>query len=298
MRVGSADGRLFLDVRGERGAPPLLYLHGGPGMGCYEFMEWQGDRMSRSLRLIGLDQRGVLRSDPLAPEESLSEADLVDDCEALRDWLGIERWAILGHSFGGRVALRYAHRYPERVGAVIFENPAWDFAETERLRLPAAAAIFDELGDIDTAATCRAVAAGPRHGAWESIDLVTKLVGYGRYYDLYVHDPGMRQSFLALEAANPHPAGHSARHSQLLMESADIMTSMMPLLAGLRVPALLIKGRYDLVTGPEQLAGFRASVPDGMVEVFERSGHFAQLEEPDRYAELITAFARRNLVRS
>jgi proline iminopeptidase len=39
-KVGSA--RLFLDLRGDPADPPVLYLHGGPGMSCYQFMAWQG----------------------------------------------------------------------------------------------------------------------------------------------------------------------------------------------------------------------------------------------------------------
>src|ERR1700753_1273881 len=147
--VGAADRRLFVDVRGDSEAPALLYLHGGPGMSCHDFMVWQGDRLSADLRLVGLDQRGVLRSDELRPGETVTEQDLVDDCELVRQALGIRRWAVLGHSFGGRLALRYAVSHPDQVAAVIFENPAWDVQETERMRLPAAAEIFAELGDLD-----------------------------------------------------------------------------------------------------------------------------------------------------
>lgn len=260
-------------------------------------MTWQGDRLAGRVRLIGLDQRGVLRRDPLDPTASPSEGDLVDDCEALRASLGLERWALLGHSFGGRLALRYAHRYPDRVSAVVFENPAWDVAETERLRLPAAAAIFDELGDDDSAAACRAVAAGPRKDLWESIELISRLGEHGRYHDLYVHQPAARDELDRISAANPYPREwreRGNRRGALLMEAADVTVSVLPLLAGLRAPALLIKGMYDLVTGPGQLAAFRAAVPHGLVEVFEQSGHFAQLEEPARYARAVSGFVRRH----
>lgn len=295
LRIGSADGRLFLDVRGGAGAPPLLYLHGGPGMGCHQFMTWQGDRLSGRVRLIGLDQRGALDAEPPAAGALLSEGDLVDDCEALRESLGLARWALLGHSFGGRVALRYAHRYPDRVSAVVFENPAWDLAETERLQLPAAAVIFEELGDTDAAAACRAVAAGPRNNLWESIELIGRLGAHGRYHDLYVHQPAARQEFDRMAASNPYPKEwrkRGYRHGALLMEAAEV--SIMPLLAGLRAPALLIKGMYDLVTGPGQVAGFRTAVPHGVVEVFGESGHFVQLEEPARYAAAVGGFVRRH----
>lgn len=54
--------RLYVEIHGDAAAPPLLYLHGGPGEGCYEFMLHQSQRLSGQLRLIGIDQReyGVL----------------------------------------------------------------------------------------------------------------------------------------------------------------------------------------------------------------------------------------------
>lgn len=291
MRIGTSDGDLFLDVRGDTGAPPLLYLHGGPGMGCREFMTWQGDRLAERLRVFGLDQRGVLRSDPLGVDARLDEDDLVDDCERLRDWLGIGRWAVLGHSFGGRVALRYAVRHPEAVSAVLFENPGWDMREADRARLLAAADIYQELGDAVTALRCRDTAAGPLDDRWESTELMRGLVERGRYFDLYAHQPDARDILNGLDGDRP-PGGDG--HRRLLLEATDLMESMMPVLARLSVPALLIRGAYDLATGPAQQAAFRELVPGGLAELFERSGHFVQLEEPDRYARLVTAFTLRH----
>ena len=50
----------------------MLFLHGGPGQGCHDFMAIQGDLLGRSVRLIGIDQRGVDRSAPM-PEKADSE---------------------------------------------------------------------------------------------------------------------------------------------------------------------------------------------------------------------------------
>ncbi|MEU8227088.1 alpha/beta fold hydrolase [Kribbella sp. NPDC048915] len=57
--------RLYVDQRGPADAQPLLFMHGGPGAGSYDFMTFQGDRLAERFRLIGVDQRGVQRSDPL-----------------------------------------------------------------------------------------------------------------------------------------------------------------------------------------------------------------------------------------
>jgi proline iminopeptidase len=281
--------RLFLDVRGDATAPPLLYLHGGPGMSCHGFMTWQGDRLSRELCVVGFDQRGVLRSDPLAPGEVLTEQVLVEDCEALRVELGVERWTVLGQSFGGRIALRYACQHPDRVAAVIFENPCWDLDDTERQRLPAAAAVFDDLGDADSARRCRELAGrSERLTGWrETLELIGRLVEHDRYDDLYVHQPDARARYQETEAA-PFPDELRARTQTHAEQALDgCLESLLPMLSGLTVPATLVTGAYDLVTGPAQVEAFRERVAGGRFREYAQSGHFVQLEEPESYADLV-----------
>jgi proline iminopeptidase len=66
--------------------------------------------------------------------------------------------------------------------------------------------------------------------------------------------------------------------------------SLLPLLDALTMPALLITGRSDLVTTPEQIQQFRQRVPTGEVATFDRSAHFPQLEQREEYAQAVTNF--------
>ncbi len=88
-------GELYVEAWGVRDAPALLYLHGGPGQGCYEFVEHQAARLSDKIRVVALDQRGVLRSAALPPQGMLTIADLIADCETVRTHLEIENWTVL-----------------------------------------------------------------------------------------------------------------------------------------------------------------------------------------------------------
>jgi proline iminopeptidase len=280
--------RLFVEVYGDPGAPAVLYLHGGPGMSCHEFTQWQSTALGRGLRLIALDQRGVLRSDPIGADEPISEDLLVEDCEALREALGLESWALLGHSFGGRLALRYAHRYPDRITSVLFENPAWDVAATERFRLPALAALYDSLGEPALAQECRDLAVSPNVFAkGYRLDLLAGLDerGAGWYLADQKSLPRMRQ------ASPERPdEDHTIIAAMRLINDPGFYESLLPLLPGLRMPALLILGGSDLVTTPEQADAFRSLVPDGRAEVFDRSAHFVQFEQAEEYSALVTAF--------
>ncbi len=60
------------------------------------------------------------------------------------------------------------------------------------------------------------------------------------------------------------------------------------------MPTLLIVGKSDLVTSPDQIHVFRDQVPHGRVEVFDHSGHFVQLEQAEEYAALVTEFVLQN----
>lgn len=109
--------RIFVDIQGAESAPLLLFIHGGPGQGCYDFMQAQGSRRARSLRVIGVDQRGALRSDPLPAEPALTMALLVSDYEDLRRQLGLTDWAILGP------LIRRRHRPCLRQQSAAFREP-------------------------------------------------------------------------------------------------------------------------------------------------------------------------------
>jgi proline iminopeptidase len=76
--------QLYVEVLGPVTAPAVLYLHGGPGTGAYDFTRHQGGRLSPVVRLVAMDQRGVLRSDPLGDTEAFGLEDLIEDCEAVR----------------------------------------------------------------------------------------------------------------------------------------------------------------------------------------------------------------------
>jgi len=79
-----------------------------------------------------------------------------------------------------------------------------------------------------------------------------------------------------------------------LINDSGAYESLLPRLSRLRMPALLMVGKSDLVTAPVQIDAFRSQVPHGQVEVFDHSGHFVQLEQAEEYSALVTAFVLQN----
>ena len=118
------DTRLYYEQAGNEKGPVALYLHGGPGAGL-NAVHWRYFD-PEVYRIIQFDQRGAGKSRPHARSllnlERNRTDQLCEDIEALRAHLGIERWLIMGGSWGTTLALAYAQSQPERVTALILRS--------------------------------------------------------------------------------------------------------------------------------------------------------------------------------
>ena len=286
--VEVGDTRLYVYDQGEAEAAPLLYLHGGPALGCHEFVYWQSEALGKELRLIAFDQRGAHHSDPVGADTPLTEDILVEDCEALREQLGFESWHILGHSFGGRLATRYAARYPERIRSVVFEAPAWHAESTDRYRLPVLAEIYAAHGRDEQARTCRELAAQPDiFPNGYNVDLLGGLDELDVAW--YLYDRSAGETLDPAGRERPNPEASSAAGLRLLND-AGLFENLMPLLSELTMPTRLIIGEADLVTPPEQVEEFTRRFGPQAVQMFERAGHFVQGEQPELYTRYVLDF--------
>lgn len=95
--------------------PPVAWCHGGPGL--WDYFAPLASLVDDSLTSIRFDQRGCGRSNGSGP---FTIAQAVDDLDQLRDAFGLTRWAVIGHSWGAELALRYAARHSERTTAVVY----------------------------------------------------------------------------------------------------------------------------------------------------------------------------------
>ncbi len=146
--------KLYVETHGNPKNKPVLYLHGGPGESCYDFSFHQAERLKDYLYVIMIDQRGVCRSEEITEDETFGLKDLIEDCEELKKALQIEKWSIVGHSFGGYLALLYAATYPNSIEKIIFEGPTFDFALTSRSLLQKTGTLLKKYGKELVAEDC------------------------------------------------------------------------------------------------------------------------------------------------
>lgn len=111
---------LYYEQSGNPQGAPVVFLHGGPGGGTSpkhrQFFDPQ------HYRIIIFDQRGAGKSTPLGELRQNTTAHLVDDLEKLRQHLKINRWHILGGSWGSTLALTYAIQHTDKVSGMILRG--------------------------------------------------------------------------------------------------------------------------------------------------------------------------------
>ncbi len=120
MEFITSDGiKLFYDKRGD--GVPCVYLHGGPGYWSKSFQHFSKELLESELEMIYLDQRGCGRSEHSATG-NYSLDRLIADLEEFRVKLGIDVWYVMGHSFGGILAVNYTIKFPDNTKGIILLN--------------------------------------------------------------------------------------------------------------------------------------------------------------------------------
>lgn len=120
MYIKTSDNiNLYLEKKGE--GMPCLFIHGGPGASSIDFEEIAGDELEKFAQMIYFDQRGSGRSKG-SKDSDYSISRLIEDIDEIRKSLGIDKWCIIAHSFGGIIAANYAYRYEENIEKLILLN--------------------------------------------------------------------------------------------------------------------------------------------------------------------------------
>lgn len=287
---------LYWESCGNPRGLPALFLHSGPGGGCTENNRRLFD--PERYRIILFDQRGCGRSRPHANVKANTTAHLVSDIETLRRWLGVERWLLLGGSWGATLALAYAETHPERVSAMVLRGvftarrselrwlyeegasglcpEAWDRFRApipERERQDLVAAYHGRLTSGDAALERTAARAWC---AWED-ELITlhwpALLAPG------VASPEEEARLLALARIEAHYALHGA-----FLEEGQLLANAHRLDG---IPGLILQGGRDAVTPPRTAFDLHAAWPRATLRVSDGAGHATY--EPGILQELVTA---------
>jgi proline iminopeptidase len=201
---------------------------------------------------------------------------LTADADALREELGFERWAVLGHSFGGQVALEYALRYPERVSRLVLLDTAGDARWSQQYAAEVLAGRGFSARTVSVARRFYDGRVAPKEFVRASLRLLPT----------YDH----RFSLIRLARELLEGGWRASMRPEALAFGGQMMRgwSVMDRLGEIGVPTLVIAGHDDFLFPPESQALLAAGIPDARLRIIERAGHNPQSERP---AETLAAVA-------
>lgn len=265
------DGVVAYHVTGTGGGTPLVIINGGPGLDHrYLHISDVWRRFGPTRRVVLFDQPGTGQSSPIGAQDTITIERVLDGIEAIRGALGAGRVHLLGHSWGGYLALAYAIRQPDRVSRIVLVGSAApDWSSTEVL--------FPSLFPDSLA----------RGAAWRLDDPKGLQEDFRRHVYMGMQSPEARSRVLAKLDSLPY----NRRHGQLLVAQARAY-DLKPLLAGIAVPTLVTTGRYDANIAPRTSWLIHRAIPGSRFAVFERSGHYPMFEEPDAFVAVVERFLR------
>ncbi|MFD5815859.1 alpha/beta fold hydrolase [Streptomyces sp. NPDC127038] len=256
--------------------PPLVCLPGGPMQDC----DYLGDLggLSAHRRLIMMDPRGTGGSAIPADPGSYRCDRLVDDVEALRERLGLDRMDLLAHSAGTNLALLFAQRHPERVGRLALITPsvhAVGVEVTGEARRATALLRRDEPWFPEAFTALEAIVAG--NGNADAFRAIAPF-WYGRWDGV---------------ARAHRDAGDKHRNHEAAARFADgafAPDATRAALARLDSPVLVLAGETDLNSPPPAMAEVAALFPDAELVVRPGAGHFPWLDDPEGFVATTEAF--------
>jgi proline iminopeptidase len=264
---------------------PIIILHGGPDFNHDYFLP-DLDRLSDSFRLIYYDQRGRGNSGENVQPEEVSIQSEIQDLERVRHYFQLDSVAVLGHSWGGLLALEYAIRHPDRVSHLILMNSApasHDDFLLLRQELPRKRAVGD-------AEKLKALAASDGYKAG---DLETDVEYHRFHFRATVRQPEHLESLIQRLRVNFTPANilKARAIEQRLYDQTWLSDeyNLLPQLTGLNIPTLVLHGDYDFIP-MESVTHIAQAISGARLVVLPDCGHFSFLECPDQVHRAINDF--------
>jgi pimeloyl-ACP methyl ester carboxylesterase len=295
VELGGVEQAIY--VRGhDPSKPVMLFLHGGPGSPTTPFARRTGTELEKSFVVVHWDQRGAGNSCTSAvPNESLNLeqylADTLELIQYLRTRFDEERIVLVGHSWGSILGVMTAQRHPQLLDAYVGMGQVVNLKRNEevsyayvvsRAKTEKNEEALEELGKI-----------APPYALREDLLAQRKWLSY---YQGDVHSGNGMQIFAQAVIASPE-YDLSAKLSFLScvwnsidqawdeVESVDFLSTAL----SLEVPVFFFAGRHDYNTPFELVEEYfeALSAPHKEMVWFENSAHSPNVEEPDRYQELM-----------
>jgi proline-specific peptidase len=263
---------LFVRVMGH--GYPLVLMHGGPGQDHASLLPLQS--LAEEFTLVFYDHRCNGRSEG-ADLTSMTWENLTADAEALRQCLGFDQWAVLGHSFGGMVALEYALRYPKSLSHLLLMDTCGD------------ANLHYHAPEILAKRGYRASAVQAARRFYKGQvtpgEYFPTVMKFSKAYFYHFSLLGLIYNLVFGPRVKFRPEATIFGFTHLYPG-----WTVMDRLSEIQVPSLVLAGRYDFLFPPEHQAILADRLPNARLEIIEHAGHNPHDEQTAEVQRLIRKF--------
>ena len=258
---------------------PLLVINGGPGMSSEGFTDL-AQKLSFYQKVILYDQRGTGKSKLDKTDASTITMDLmVQDIEALRKHLKIEKWSILGHSFGGMLAAHYASAHPQRIDRLVMSSSGGIDLGLQRYVQDTMDSKLTQTGRDSLALFNNRISSGDSSPATRN--------GRARALaPVYVY----KKSNIPI-IAKRLTEGDMEVNSLVWQDLRRINFDHSKSFANFGHPVLVIQGKNDILKMSTATA-IAAAFPKSELVMLDKCGHYGWLDRPDAYFPALENFLK------
>jgi len=274
--VLSQNDSIFYKTVGK--GEPLLIIHGGPVLD-HQYLLDHFYPLAATNQLIFYDQRASGRSQLSIPPSRMTFDAMIADIEAIRLHFGYDQLALLGHSWGGLIAMKYAIKHQDQLNKLILSNsmaPSTTLWNEENRMLAGRYSATDreQMDKLSSSGLMRSKNAAPY------IEQMMMLSYKVQFYDqeksnglsLYITDDYYERSAIFMQLSSE-------------MSTYDLMKD----LATISIPTLLISGESEPAKDL-YMTEFAEAFQHAQVQIIEKAGHLPFIEQPERYFRVIEAF--------
>ena len=285
--------QLYIEQCGNPSGIPVVFLHGGPGSGCRPSHRCFFD--PELYHIILFDQRGCGRSRPQGSLVNNTTAHLVQDIEAIRRHLSIDKWLVFGGSWGTTLALCYAQQFSERVTGLILrgiflarqQDIDWFYSEQ------GAAKIFPEAWQHLVEQLPSSAQAQPLSAIYQQLSSDEMQISNAMLLKIQHWETNLIhwKNLVSTDDITLKEDDKAAAIIQLYYSMHQCFIENTPLLEHINtirhIPTTIIHGRQDMVCPVEQAWLLSQSWPEAQLFIIEMAGHVAN--EPKMIDALVNA---------
>lgn len=305
VKIGGIKQGYFIRGEDERN-PVILFLHGGPG--SPELAMIKSTKLEKFFTVCYWEQRGAgMTFSPDTNPKTLTTPQLVEDTQqitdSLRNWYGVDKIYLMGHSWGTYLAIKTIEKYPKLYHAYIGIGQICNQLESERLAYDY---LISEAYKAEDMETVKAFAAYDKNSSdFPSNEYILKVrtTAMNKYGVGITHkDISMCDFAVDLFYYRGYTIGEKLNYLKGVMLSLNKFPevtedNLFQTSTQFEIPVYIIQGKYDYQVSYELARKYLDSInaPKKMFFTFEESAHSPNIEEPERFVEVVRSIANASM---